>query len=283
LCHRTYLLNWDMRFSERHGHLAPRTVFQTDSIDASTRNRLINLVIQIYLPNMGPMFLTSGGQYFFTQLMDGFFKQPIVRTDRYEYASSTLIKWAQECEWFRLFDLLEYGASTNEAETRKYFIGGCNQIFEEEKVGYRFVKHQITPITDKVELSSIEQTLSAPNIFEGVRTHIHRALELYSERKNPDYRNAIKEAISAIESAAKVISGKKKATLVDAVNAIDKIHGMHPALKEALVRLYGYSSDKQGIRHALIDAPSVGHAEAKLMLIGCSAFCNYLIEQYGEE
>jgi len=98
-----------------------------------------------------------------------------------------LIKWGQGCEWFRLLDLLEYAASTDEAEHLKYFIQNCNQIFEEEKVGYRFVKHQITPITDKSEIASLEQALNVPDIFEGVRVHIRRALELYSERKNPDY------------------------------------------------------------------------------------------------
>lgn len=148
-------------------------------------------------------------------------------------------------------------------------------------MGYRFVKNTITPITDKAEIASMEQTLESGHAFEGVMAHMSRALELYSQRKDPDYRNSIKEAILAVESAAKVISGKKKATLFDTLNSIDKAHGLHPALKEALIKLYGYSSDKQGIRHALTDLPNVGHAEAKLMLIGCSAFCNYMIEQYG--
>ena len=45
------------------------------------------------------------------------------------------------------------------------------------------------------------------------------------------------------------------------------------------MKLYGYTSDESGIRHAgRIDGKGTTFAEAKFMLIACSAFVNYLID-----
>jgi hypothetical protein len=41
--------------------------------------------------------------------------------------------------------------------------------------------------------------------------------------------------------------------------------------------MYGYTSDAQGIRHALMDEPNLSFEDAKFMLVSCSAFVNYLI------
>lgn len=51
---------------------------------------------------------------------------------------------------------------------------------------------------------------------------------------------------------------------------------MHPALKGAFEKLYGYTSSAKGIRHALLDEPNLGFEDAKFMLVSCSAFVNYL-------
>ena len=52
---------------------------------------------------------------------------------------------------------------------------------------------------------------------------------------------------------------------------------LHPALKDAFSRLYGYTSDEGGIRHALMDdSRAVTFEEAKFMLVACSAFINYV-------
>jgi hypothetical protein len=41
--------------------------------------------------------------------------------------------------------------------------------------------------------------------------------------------------------------------------------------------MYGYTSDADGIRHALLDQPSLSFEDAKFMLVSCSAFANYLV------
>ena len=100
-----------------------------------------------------------------------------------------------------------------------------------------------------------------------------------ADRESPDYRNAIKEAISAVEAAARVITGDRKATLGKALKAMKKQQRVkiHPALEKAYITLYGYTSDEDGIRHGMAEEPDIGYEEAQYMVISCSAFVNYMI------
>jgi hypothetical protein len=52
---------------------------------------------------------------------------------------------------------------------------------------------------------------------------------------------------------------------------------MHPSLKSAFQNLYGYTSDANGIRHALLEEANLDFEDAKFMLVSCSAFVNYLV------
>jgi len=52
---------------------------------------------------------------------------------------------------------------------------------------------------------------------------------------------------------------------------------MHPSLKQGFEKLYGYTSDDDGIRHALLDEANLDMEDARFMLVSCSAFVNYLV------
>lgn len=101
---------------------------------------------------------------------------------------------------------------------------------------------------------------------------------MYSDRKSPDYRNSIKESISAIESAFSAINSEKSRSLPEAIKKAEKNGlGMHPALAKGISNIYGWTSDQDGIRHALVDTEtSVGEPEARLMLTLCSSLLGYL-------
>lgn len=159
---------------------------------------------------------------------------------------------------------------------------GFNQLFEKEYVGYRFIAGEIVPITDKSESAEIEQACLIP--FDGACTQLQKALGFLSDREHPDYKNCVKESISAVESVCKVISGNEKAALKDAINGLIA-NGMniHGSLKSAILALYGYASDEGGIRHAERETEStVTFEEAKFMMVTCSAIVNYLVAEYGK-
>lgn len=57
-------------------------------------------------------------------------------------------------------------------------------------------------------------------------------------------------------------------------------HGhLHGGLKAAFSKLYGYSSDEEGVRHALVfgNEAQVDEANALFMLGACASFVSYLL------
>ena len=157
---------------------------------------------------------------------------------------------------------------------------GFNQLFEKEYVGYRFVAGEITPITNSLEIQ--EQACQIP--FEGAHVQLQKALGFLSDREHPDYKNSIKESISAVESVCKVIANKPKAELGDALKAlIAEGYPIQGALKTGILALYGYTCEAGGIRHAERETEStVTFEEAKFMMVTCSAIVNYLVAEYGK-
>ena len=84
------------------------------------------------------------------------------------------------------------------------------------------------------------------------------------------------KSISAVESMAKEITGKPKATLGEALKVLEVSNKIHPSLKESFSKLYGYTSDEGGIRHAMLSEPNLTAADAKFFLLSCTSFINYL-------
>ncbi len=193
-------------------------------------------------------------------------------------------KYYYSLEWYHIYDLVEFIADhvydhTNESKNdiEKRF----NFIFEKELSGYRFVSGKLVPISNSLEIETIYESIqvTARTGLLGANEHFETALSLFGKRPEPDYRNAIKEAISAVESVAKQLSGSDSQGLDGALTALGKKVNMHGALKQGFSRLYGYSSDEDGIRHAILDEPNVGFDEAKYMIVSCSAFVNFLISK----
>ena len=83
-------------------------------------------------------------------------------------------------------------------------------------------------------MESIDRASSSP--YVSVNTHIKKALSLYSDRKNPDYENSIKESISAVEAMCCIITGMTgaSATLGAALKKLEDI--VFPRLKEDFSR-----------------------------------------------
>ena len=174
---------------------------------------------------------------------------------------------------------IEKGIKYDEIEINEF--KSINDFFEQECVGYRFVGDRIVKITDPVEIEEIEDATRCS--FEGCRTHISNALNFLADRDAKDYKNCIKESISAVESICSIITEKPRATLGDALKLLESKRGLKGQLKSAFEKLYNYTNDKGGIRHAEgLFLSEVTFEEAKFMLVCCSAFVNYLIAEYGK-
>jgi hypothetical protein len=180
-------------------------------------------------------------------------------------------------KWYEVYDFVEFVSTYGPKEKRDEFVRACNSFFERENSGYRFVDGKIIAISSSDEVSEIENAIERSTPYYGVKQHLSNAITLMSDKKKPDYRNSIKESISAVESLCKTLSEDKKATLGAALKILEKKGVMHPALKSAFSSLYGYTNDADGIRHALMEKSNLTSADARFMLISCSAFVNYVI------
>jgi len=263
-------------FSQRNKFKSVRDSIQIESMDIELRNRLWSLVLRYYLGSD-----VERTRSLLMLLWDEYYKLPLDTLSNYLQDNKQYIRGRFfNCPWFEVYDFIEFIVKIeNNIYIRSTFIKECNLILEEEISGYRFIGEIISPITSEEEIKSIENAIEVAGAFDGVSTHLMASLRMFSDKEKPDYRNSIKESISAVESVCCHIVGEKSATLGSALKAIEKNKNivLHKSLKGAFEQLYGYTSDAEGIRHKLLDEPTLKFEDAKFMLVACSAFINYLI------
>jgi len=266
-------------FSDRYGHNPIRKVIQIEGMSEELKNGLWNAFYNTYLLCFNNQIadFNPTDSNFFGHIWNNFLKRT---TDDMPHwgapMRSSLKNFFFTCHWWRIYDFLEYVASLDpNPQRRQNLITNCNFTLEKELSGFRFVGGQITPITSEVEIVEIEEALDTPS---QVNIHLKQAISHLSNKEKPDYRNSIKESISAVEGICKIITNNPKATLSSAINEMEmkKIIKFHPDLRDALKKIYSWTNDDEGIRHALKDDPSLDVEDAKFMLIACSAFVNYL-------
>lgn len=271
-------------FSQRKGLKVTPEAIQIDGMSDELRNSLWNaLDIALWstkdflYKQYGPPEIDSLAR----SLWFGYFKDPIDSIpDRSSKVLAQIRHYFFESQWFEIYDLLEFIVKHYE-RSKPRLPDLLNRVLERELAGYRFIGSVLTDITSAEEVDMLQQTLGDTQ-FAGVAAHLQRSLELYADRENPDYRNSIKESISAVEAAARIVAGSPKATLGDALKAIEKRGSLHPALKDGFLKLYGYTSDEGGIRHAMLEEPNLTSADARYFLLSCTSFANYLKSQIAE-
>ncbi len=181
-------------------------------------------------------------------------------------------------EWNEVFDLIEFIIANWPSQVTSNLCSGLNMVLTEENSAYRLVNGQFGEITNDTEVEEVNAASSAG--LDGVSTHITAAVKFLFDRKNPNYRNSIKESISAVESLFKVLTNNKSATLSDGLKEIKSTIDVHPALISGFEKIYAYTSDQGGIRHAIFDSDKTSFSDAKFMLVSCSAFINYVVGKW---
>jgi hypothetical protein len=272
-------------FSQRHGHRPIRAVLQKQGIDDLLRTALWNAydatilqyVAQWVNQRESTFKYGPGLSAFFLNMWANYFK---MATDALDFNWTNTRAFLRHhffhCQWYDLYDLIEFVAlNFPERKTAANFCDACNIALTRELSGYRVVNGSVIPNTSEEEIAAIEQAQKTP--FSPVQIHLGSAIQHLSNRTNPDHRNSIKESISAVEALCSKIAGKK-GTLADALNEISNRGNvkLHPALTASFIKIYSYTSDAEGIRHALMDEPELNADDSMFMLVSCSAFINYL-------
>lgn len=274
------------RYSERNGYKSISDVVILRSIPLPLQNALCSCFDRLYQYiryNLGEeSYYWDLQRYLWTYYLNK-------REGEYPYSKDVIIDYLRNnvYEWYEKFDIIEdalyYLLYKLKFETYRLSCFGflkndLNNEFERLNVGHRVVDEYIVDIISDSEIGSIETAISQS--ADSVKEHFQNALMLYAQRPDADYRNSIKESISALESYCRQETGES--TLGKALKKLENAGiTIHPRLKSAFVQLYAYTNDGDtGIRHALIEGDGVPtDAEAMFMLVSCSALINYLNTQ----
>lgn len=281
-------------FSERHGYLKPSEIIIREKITLEIQNAICscydrlkhNLCSTKGSYNNDPyMDLEKYLWTFFLNNREGEFQDGRI----YHIVATAYIE-NDSVEWFKKLDLVDftieylYDHSQNNNNKNYQFLTAINSFveqlnreFERLNFAYHIINNKIVEVSSKEEIITIEETLQSKQ--KNIRLHVNRALELYGKKPSGDYRNSIKESISAVEAYCREKTGEN--TLGDALKKLNSNGIIFPKLLIlAFEKLYAYTNDKDtGIRHALMDDEGTytpGAEEAFFMLVSCCSFINYL-------
>jgi len=273
-------------FSQRMGIVDIKSAIQIDSMDDDLKIGLWNVLYDHIFSRVRTgihNFISTEGQHYIylKSIWQYFFKQPLNNMPSLRSSFIDKVeKYYFKVPWYNVYDFIEF--TTKHIDDR-YLNEKINEALRTERSGYRLVDNHILQLTSDEELVEIEQAVESESSTHFVSKHISDAIKLLSDKNAPDFRNSMKESISAVESICNAIteaSGHKTSTLGAALKVIEKQTdiSLHPSLKQAFEKLYGYTSD-DGIRHSLKEDKEFFYEDAKFMLVTCSAFSNYLTEK----
>ncbi len=276
-----------MRFSRKVG-ITSEPLLQKDTINIELRNKLWN-ISQKYIN----FFISKRDNYPYNpiQYINSSFIEPLAMyfwldideiSNRPENFKEYIKNNFFYKEWSNTYDFLEFLYSSIEPfgwNNKNIFYSSINNSLEEENSAYRMLDiWEFIEITNSEELDSINNAIN--NDYDAIRIHLTTASQ-YLKNPGADYRNSIKESISAVESICRIITDNPKATLWEALWKLKESWIIiHSALEEWYKKIYWYTSDEKWIRHSLIEwQDNITFDEAKYMLVSCSAFINYLISK----
>lgn len=174
----------------------------------------------------------------------------------------------------RFFGFLEFAASHPQRPRALDTL--ISSVLQKKRAAYRLIEGHIIPVSSDEQAFAVQQALQAASGLQaqGPIAHLRAASGLL---KSADWAGCVRESIHAVEAAAKALA-PDAATLGPALKVL-QTRGLHPALAKAFSNLYGYTSDEQGVRHALVlddAAAGIGEAEALFMFGACATFVGFL-------
>jgi macrodomain Ter protein organizer (MatP/YcbG family) len=159
------------------------------------------------------------------------------------------------------------------AQSQLFFAEEMQRLFDEESLGYEFrdglvqrrgKRHTINQI-NKAEKALADQRL------EAARKHFSKSLRHFRDRKKPDLENTVKEAVCAVEAAAKeLFPDAKAATLGDFVKWATGSGLLPKTIGQTLSGLYAFRNSGEGVSHGAASG-GVVTAELSEYVLGMAA------------
>ena len=190
----------------------------------------------------------------------------------------SLREYVEDQPFNKVFDLIQF--VLRHPRCPPEFIKQMKRVFAACRLAYTIdIKRPptILPAATPDEGNAIVQSLDVLGNagLNGSASHLRNASACINRG---DWGGSVRESIHAVESVARQLDPEAAKTLAPALKSLQRHGRLHPAVTDAFSKLYGYTSDQQGIRHALLDQTDaqVGQDEAVFMLGACASFASYL-------
>lgn len=272
-----------LNFSQRMGLRPKELPLQVDGMTDELRNCLWN-----YIASSANGIHDRKWKQIWRDSRIWHFKLP---ADRVPYHVHDCHSWIKQkfyaLEWNEVYDFLEFyrryvllpyrDDQWERREKAKNFDDTINLLLEREFSGFRLIDGEFAPITDSNELTSIKDAIDSTDSLPNIKKHLQSAASLLSQKPEGDYRNSIKESISAVEGICKVLTGENSGGIDKAIAKLEVEICLHSQMLAGFKKLYNWTSGKEGIRHAILEESSIDLADAKYMLVICSAFVHFVV------
>lgn len=259
-----------MNFSRKYG-FEKEPIIQIDSMNDNLRRSIWNILYSYYFKDFKDYYYIE--DKLFERIWDEIFREDLDLLDSYSsnYILDKLKQKFKRIEWYKIFDLLQI--LIKNTKFSNVLINDLNRCLERENSGYRIIGDEFCRITDDIEITAVKEAIdNGPDI---VSEQLKKALKFLSDRKNPDYKNSVRESINAVESLCKIKLDKDK-SLGDALKVLKEEYNLNPALVESFRKVYGFTSND--VRHGSKgEWDEIDYDLAKYMVVSCSAFINYLL------
>ena len=154
--------------------------------------------------------------------------------------------------WFRFFDALERIGKFLLNEEVSDYQKKMNELFAEERVGYRFESGSIVRMGTVEFHGAVHGAVTAlqDDRFAEPRRQFQRAYEFRNARP-PDWANAIKEAVNSVEGVLQVIY-ERPGVALPSILSQDFPDNLPGGIKKLFQGLYSQGSGTVGARHAAV-------------------------------
>ena len=279
-----------LTFSERHGYEQLPGPMQLEKLSDDLRREIWNITRDTLLEyrSISPTNRAYFPYHFcrFSEVIFGILlKKPEdeISTD-YEDVLGNFKKIILEGSFEKLLSLIEL--ILNDDSNYFIFAESIAELFDSHAAAYYLevtqTPYQFIPRSNPEQGDAVQQALKAidESGMTGASVHLRQAAEHLNTQQ---YADSISNSILAVESVARIIDQQAERTLEPALKSLERAGVIkHQALKVAFSKLYGYTNDEQGIRHALLDRGSadVGLDEAMFMFGACASFAAYLVNKH---
>lgn len=205
-------------------------------------------------------------------------RQLVISEDEARISAENIL---ESLDWAKIFDFCErlysplasdvrswdghyndWEINTSIEEVRKYINTEVQRLFFEENLSYSFIEGEVRQrgrSHTKTQILKAEPTLGDPRL-NNARVHYAKALAYFEHSSKPDFENAVKEAVCAVEAAARQLfpqtDGKTLGEIIKRIKGTQAGQLPKP-LADTIIGLYAYRNSGDGVSHGGSDGGKV--------------------------